>query len=268
MSDYTLINGDCIEEIQKLLRNDVKVDLTVTSPPYDNARSYEGEITWNLEIFKECANLLYEITKDGGVVIWVVNDSVIKGSESGTSFKQALYFMDVGFRLHDTMIFQKANYVPLTHNRYEQSFEYMFCFAKGRPKTFNPIKIPCKHPGKVESYGSERRSFLDKNQAMRAPEGITYMATKDTKIHPNIFTYTLGGQKTGHPAVFPDKLAEDQIISWSNENDLVFDPFMGSGTTGKMAILNNRNFIGIEKVKKYYDISVNRIENVIKNEGI
>ena len=257
-----LILGDCREEIKKLIDNGTKVDLTITSPPYDNARSYEGEVIWDFDIFKQCADLLYEITADGGVVIWVVNDSVIKGSESGTSFRQALYFKDIGFNLHDTMIFQKANYVPLTHNRYEQSFEYMFCFSKGKPKTFNPIKIPCKNAGKIESYGRGRRSLLDKNQAMRAPDGITYMATKETKYHPNIFTYTLGGQKTGHPAVFPDKLAEDQIISWSNEGDLVFDPFMGSGTTGKMAVLNNRNFIGIEKVNKYYNIALERISQV------
>lgn len=259
MAKYELMLGDCIEEMQKLIKGGVKVDLTITSPPYDNARSYNGEVTWSFDIFKQCADLLYEITADGGVVIWVVNDSVINGSESGTSFKQALYFKEIGFRLHDTMIFQKANYIPLTHNRYEQAFEYMFCLSKGKPKTFNPIRIPCKNAGKIESYGSGRRSKLDEKQAMRVPEGITYMATKDTKLHPNIFTYSLGGQKTGHPAVFPDKLAEDQIISWSNENDLIFDPFMGSGTTGKMAILNNRNFIGIEKVKEYYDISLKRI---------
>ena len=259
MGEYKLILGDCIDEMQKLIDAGIKVDLTVTSPPYDNARSYEGEVEWNFETFKECANLLYKITADGGVVIWVVNDSVIKGSESGTSFRQALYFKEIGFNLHDTMIFQKANYIPLTHNRYEQSFEYMFCLSKGRPKTFNPIKIPCKGAGKIESYGNGRRSLLDSKQAMRAPEGITYMATKDTKYHPNIFTYSLGGQKTGHPAVFPDKLAEDQIISWSNEGDLVFDPFMGSGTTGKMAILNKRNFIGIEKVEKYYNIALKRV---------
>ena len=120
--------------------------------------------------------------------------------------------------------------------------------------------IPCKNAGKVESYGNERRSLLDKNQAMRAPEGKTFMATKDTKYHPNIFTYTLGGQKTGHPATFPDKLAEDQIITWSNEGDLVFDPFMGSGTTGKMSILNNRRFIGVELVKDYFEIAQYRIE--------
>lgn len=264
MANYELILGDCIEEMPKLIEKNIKVDLTLCSPPYDNARSYEGEVIWDFDTFKKCADLLYEITSDGGVVIWVVNDSVINGSESGTSFKQALYFKDIGFRLHDTMIFQKSNYIPLTHNRYEQTFEYMFCFSKGRPKTFNPIKVPCKNAGKVETYGGKRRRILDENQAMRNPEEVSYKATKDTKYHPNVFAYTVGGQKTGHPAVFPDKLAEDQIISWSNENDMVFDPFMGSGTTGKMAILNNRNFIGIEKVNKYFDISLKRITEVDK----
>ena len=262
MSTYNLYLGDCVKVMDDLLKGGVVVDLTVCSPPYDNQRTYENEIVWDFDKFKDVANHLYDITKQGGIVIWVVNDSVIKGSESGTSFKQALYFKEIGFNLHDTMIYQKANYIPLTHNRYEQSFEYMFCFSKGKPKTFNPIKIPCKHAGKVEKYGSERRRLLDKNQAMRSPDGAVDMVTKDTKYHPNIFTYTLGGQRTGHPAAFPDKLAEDQILSWSNEGDLVFDPFMGSGTTGKMSILNNRDFIGIEKVEKYYNIAVERISKV------
>ena len=254
-----LFKDDCINVMQKLKEEGIKVDLTVTSPPYDNLRSYEDEIAWNFDKFKEVANLLYDITANGGVVVWVVSDQVKNGSETGSSFKQALYFKEIGFNLHDTMIFQKANYIPLTHNRYEQSFEYMFCFTKGRPKTFNPIRIPCKNAGKIETYGNERRSVLDKKQAMRSPEGKCLMTTKDTKYHSNIFTYTLGGQRTGHPATFPDKLAEDQIISWSNEGDLVFDPFMGSGTTGKMAVLNKRNFIGVELVAKYYDIALNRI---------
>ena len=264
MAKIDLHHGDCIEVMQNLIKEGIRVDLTVTSPPYDNARNYDGTLEWNFDIFKQCANLLYDITKEGGVVIWVVNDSVIKGSESGTSFRQALYFKEIGFNLHDTMIFQKANYIPLTHNRYEQTFEYMFCFSKGRPKTFNPIKVPCKNAGKVETYGGKRRRVLDEKQAMRNPEETTYKTTKDTKYHPNVFSYTVGGQKTGHPAVFPDKLAEDQIISWSNEGDVVLDPFMGSGTTGKMAVLNNREFIGIEKVEEYYNMSLKRITDVDK----
>ena len=120
------------------------IDLTVTSPPYDNLRAYNG-YSWD---FESVAQELYRITKDGGVVVWVVGDATIKGSETGTSFKQALYFKEIGFKLHDTMIYQ-SDKPPLTHNRYEQKFEYMFVFSKGRPKTFNPIMEKCKCVGKM-----------------------------------------------------------------------------------------------------------------------
>ena len=262
MAESNLILGDSSEEMQKLIDQGVKVDLTVTSPPYDGLRSYEGDVVWNFDKFKDIANKLYEITADGGVVIWVVADQTKNGSESGSSFKQALYFKEIGFRLHDTMIYKKRNYIPLTHNRYEQSWEYMFCFSKGKPKTWNPIMIPCKNAGKIESYGNGRRSELDKNQAMRAPEGITYMKTKAEKIHPNIFEYSLGATKSGHSAAFPNGLPHDQIITWTNEGDLVFDPFMGGGTTGVEALKVNRNFIGIEIVQDYYNIAVNQINQI------
>lgn len=262
MGESNLILGDSSEEMQKLIDQGIKVDLTVTSPPYDGLRSYEGDVVWNFDKFKDIANKLYEITADGGIVIWVVADQTKKGSESGSSFKQALYFKEIGFRLHDTMIFKKRNYIPLTHNRYEQAWEYMFCFSKGKPKTWNPIMIPCKNAGKIESYGNGRRTELDKNQAMRAPEGITYMRTKAEKIHPNIFEYSLGATKSGHPAAFPNGLPYDQIITWTKEGDLVFDPFMGGCTTGVEALKANRNFIGIEIVQDYYNIAVNQINKI------
>lgn len=259
-SDFNMIyNMDCLKGLTRIA--DGLVDLTVTSPPYDNLRTYNGNVEqWNFEKFQAIAKELYRVTADGGVVVWVVSDATSKGTESGTSFRQALYFKEIGFNLHDTMIYQKANYIPLTHNRYEQSFEYMFVFSKGKPKTFNPIMVPCKGAGKMESYGSGRRSQLDKNQAMRAPEGITYKATKEEKIHPNIFTYTCGGSKTGHPAVFPQQLAEDHVLSWSNKDDLVLDPFMGSGTTAIACINNGRNFLGFELDPQYYSLAINRIE--------
>lgn len=209
--------GECSKLMGQIPSN--SIDLIVTSPPYDNLRSYNG---YTFE-FENIANELYRVVKKGGVVVWVVGDSTKNGTETLTSFKQALYFKDLGFNVHDTMIYQKANYIPLTHNRYEQSFEYMFVFSKGKPNTFNPIMIPCKGAGKVESYGNKRRKQIDKNQAMRAPEGISYMVTKPTKIHPNIFTYSCGSTKSGHPAPFPDKLAKDMIMTWSNEGDIVLD---------------------------------------------
>jgi site-specific DNA-methyltransferase (adenine-specific) len=235
---------------------DCFVDLTVTSPPYDNLRTYNG---YSFD-FESIAKELYRVTKQGGVVVWVVGDATMNGSESGTSFKQALFFKEIGFNLHDTMIYQKINYVPLTHNRYEQSFEFMFILSKGKPKTFNPIMIPCKQAGKVEKYGLERRQNHGSKHAMRLYDETEFKATKETKIAPNIFAYTLGREKTGHPAPFPEALANDHIISWSNEGDLVYDPFMGSGTTAKMCILNNRNWIGSEMSSEYCNIIEERIK--------
>lgn len=248
-----IYNMDCLEGMRQM--ESESVDLTVTSPPYDNLRTYNGYCF----DFENIAKELYRVTKEGGVVVWVVGDATIDGSETGTSFRQALYFMECGFKLHDTMIYQKQNYIPLTHNRYEQAFEFMFCLSKGKPKTFNPIKVECKNAGKLESYGSERRRQIDGNQAMRAPEGISYMATKDTKYHSNIFEYACGLEKTGHPAPFPNMLAREQIISWSNEGDLVLDPFMGSGTTAFAALKDNRHYIGFEISAEYCQIIEKRL---------
>ena len=250
-------NEDCLIGMQKL--DDSSIDLVVTSPPYDNLRSYNG-FSFN---YKDTIKQLYRVIKDGGVVIWVVNDQTINGSETGSSFKQALCFIENGFNLHDTMIYQKQNYIPLTHNRYEQSFEYMFCFSKGKPKTFNPIMIPCKNAGKIESYGLSRRSSLDNNQAMRSCEETTYRETKDTKIHPNIFTYVCGTVKSGHPAAFPDQLAIDMVKSWSNKYDVVLDPFIGSSTTAVACIKLNRNYIGFEISEQYCDIANRRIKDTL-----
>ena len=251
-----IYNMDCLEGLKLL--EDESIDLTVTSPPYDNLRSYKG-YTFD---FETIAKELYRVTKSGGVVVWVVADQTNNGTESLTSFKQALYFKEIGFNVHDTEIYQKANYIPLTHNRYEQSFEYMFVFSKSKPKTFNPIMIPCKNAGKLESYGSGRRSQLDKNQAMRAPEGISYKATKAEKIHPNIFTYTCGGEKTGHPAVFPNQLAKDNILTWSNTGDIVLDPMCGSGTTLIEAVKTDRHYIGFEISEEYFNIAGDRLDKV------
>lgn len=248
-----IYNKSCtrMEEI-----DDNSIDLTVTSPPYDNLRNYGG-YKFDFELI---AKELYRVTKDGGVVVWVVGDATIKGSETGTSFRQALYFKEIGFNLHDTMIYQKVNYVPLTHNRYEQSFEYMFVFSKGPLKTFNPQKLLCKNDGKLEKYGLERRQNFGKQHSMRLYDKTTYIKTKEMKIHPNIFSYSSGKERTGHPAPFPNKLVEDHILSWSNENDIVLDPMFGSGTTLKMAKKNNRRYVGYEINKEYCRITQQRLE--------
>lgn len=252
-----LIQGDCITEMRKMESN--IIDLTVTSPPYDNLRTYAGTLEWNFDIFKQVANEIYRITKDGGVVVWVVGDATIKGSETGTSFKQALYFKEIGFNLHDTMIWEKSSFsaVGSLKTRYAPVFEYMFILAKGKLKTFNPIKDkPNKHFG-VKIHGTYRKADGTTKEVVGKSKG---KVVAEYGQRHNV--WQVNEEKVlnkFHPAVFPEQLANDHIISWSNEKDVVFDPFMGSGTTGKMAKINNRKFIGIEKVPEYFEIAKERI---------
>lgn len=267
-----LILGDCVNEMQELINKGYRVDLTITSPPYDEIYSYGDTLVWSFDIFKEIARLLYEITNDGGVVVWVVNDQMVKGSETGTSFKQALYFMEVGFKLHDTMIYAKNNPVPNAKTRYQQSFEYMFVFSKGKPKTTNILTEPRSNKwNDKRCFRKEKRFNRDKTGDFTVKKDFHFDINEEVPRR-NIWYYSVGlngstkdREAFKHPAIFPEKLVQDHILSWSNENDVVFDPFTGSGTTGKMAMLNNRKFIGIEKVEIYFDIANKRISEAIEN---
>lgn len=254
-----LMFGDCLERIKEIPDN--SIDLVVTSPPYDKLRTYKDSLNWDFEVFQKVANELKRTLKKGGVIVWVVGDATVKGSETGSSFKQALYFKEIGLNIHDTMIYKKEG-PPLTHNRYEQKFEYMFVLAKGKPMTFNGLREPSKYAGKSRASNTFRHD-LDKIEAFHK---IGVVA--DFRLRGNVWEYGVGYGKSTldkeafkHPAIFPEKLAHDHIISWSNEGDTVLDPFMGSGTTGKQAKLLKRNFIGIECVKEYFRIAKQRIEN-------
>ena len=241
--------GDSAEVLKTIPEN--VIDLTVTSPPYDNLRTYNGYVF----DFKTIAKELYRVTKPGGVAVWVVGDATIKGSETGTSFKQALYFKEIGFNLHDTMIYLKPNFsaVGALKTRYAPVFEYMFILTKGKIKTFNPIKDRfCKTAGKI------------KGGTIRNRDGSMKRKSNEGRIQPEFGqrynVWDVSPQSIpGHPAPFPEQLAHDHIISWSNEGDTVLDPFLGSGTTGKMAKQLNRNFIGIEISQEYLDIAQQRI---------
>ena len=249
--------GESVNFIRKNIPDDF-VDLTVTSPPYDNLRTYKGFVFDYQSMLKE----LYRVTKQGGVVVWVVGDATIKGSETGTSFKQALYSKKIGFNLHDTMIYAK-NAVGVVGSKYcyQQSFEYMFVLTKGKIRTFNPIKdlVP-KNAGKPTRYTKNAKS----NTEGYSTETHVKIAPKTPK-RKNVWYYNIGfasqDDKNSHPAVFPEQLAQDHIISWSNEGDIVLDPMCGAGTTCKMAWLNNRKFIGIDMSEEYInEICIPRLE--------
>lgn len=249
-----LLHGDCRRFLFDGTIEPGSIDLTVTSPPYDNLRTYNNSSIWGEKTWKDVIRGLYRITTKGGVVVWVVGDATIKGSETGTSFKQALWAMECGFNLHDTMIYEKSQACFGSNNCYLQSFEYMFLFAKGRPATMNFIRDRENARSGIESMGAGGLSPCGQ-KATRVRKEMA-----KTGKRKNIWRYGVGGGKTGHPAVFPEKLAHDHIISWSNEDDTVFDPFMGSGTTGKMAKLLGRKFIGCEIDKEYFEIATKRIE--------
>ena len=235
-----IYNEDCVRTMKRM--TDSFLDLVVTSPPYDKLRDYGKTYNKNDEIFSEVISELYRVIKQGGVVVWVVNDSTIRGGKTGTSFRQALAFIDAGFLLYDTMIFYKKNPMP-TAKRYYDAFEYMFVFSKGRPKTINLIKIKSKHGGK-RSTGTRNVGNTWVNKTNN-----TDRVYHNYKNRCNVWPYAVGRDKLNrdcgckHPAVFPEKLVEDHIKSWSNEGDIVYDPFSGSGTVGAMAVKLNRKFI-------------------------
>lgn len=234
------------------------VDLTITSPPYDDMRAYKQN---DFAEFKAIAKELYRVTKDGGVVVWVVADQTVKGNETGSSFMQALCFKEIGFNLFDTMIYAKPPRGAVGNNKtYWQAFEYMFVFSKGNPKTINLI---CDRENKDEREGDNGTKRLRNGELLKLKRG----GYKKFGRRTNIWEYKIGKGHSAtdsiahqHPAIFPEKLVEDHLLSWSNKGDLVYDPFMGSGTTAKMSILNDRNWVGSEINVEYCKIIKDRIK--------
>ena len=267
IGDCQLMFGDCLERMKEI--PDESVDLTVTSPPYDCLRSYNNNIdkSWTNKKWEPIINELYRVTKNGGIVVWVVGDATVKGTETGTSFKQALYFKECGFNLFDTMIYAKPPRGAVGNNKtYWQTFEYMFIFSKGNPKTINLI---CDRKNKESRDGDNGTKRLKNGELLKVKRG----GYSEYGRRTNIWEYGIGKGKSTkddfafkHPAIFPEQLAQDHILSWSNIGDVVLDIFMGSNTTGKMSILNGRKFIGIELDEKYYDISCKRIKDAINEK--
>lgn len=253
-----IICGDCVEIMRQW--SDNCIDLTVTSPPYDNLRDYKG---YKFD-FESIAKELYRITKQGGVVVWVVGDKTVDGSETGTSFRQALFFKEVGFNLHDTMIYQKSACIYPGTVRYNQVFEYMFVLSKGKPKTVNLIK---DKPNKYAGYSARGTTHRNSDGSIKDNKSFKGKPTYEFGVRNNVWYYGTGWMISTpdkiayqHPAIFPDQLAKDHIISWSNEEDLVLDLMCGSGTTCKMAKLLGRNYIGIDISSEYCELSRKRVE--------
>lgn len=259
-----IYNQSCITGMASM--DAASVDLCVTSPPYDDLRTYNDSSTWDFNQFKLVAEQLYRVLKPGGVVVWVVGDATVKGGESGSSFRQALHFVDLGFKLHDTMLYEKAGCpFPARRdgNRYSQIFEYMFVLSKDtKPNTAHLI---CDKPNKwagTTAWGQATYRDKNGNRVEREMKPVPDFSPRN-----NIWRYNTGKGFTTkddyaftHPAMYPEQLALDHILTWSNEGDVVLDPFAGAGTTAKMSQLSNRQYIGFEIDPEYYEICLKRTE--------
>jgi len=254
----TIFNENCLETMARM--PDGFIDMTVTSPPYDDMRKYSGN---TFSEFEKIAKELFRVTKKGGVVVWVIGDQTTKGNETGTSFRHALYFKEIGFNLFDTMIYLKPPRGACGNNKtYWQTFEYMFVLSKGTPKTINLIKDRENVEAREGDTGTKR--LFDGTLSKRKRSGYDKFGRRT-----NVWEYYIGKGHSAsdnfayeHPAIFPEKLARDHIITWSNKKDIVYDPFMGSGTTAKMAILNGRNYVGSELFNKYCEIARKRLKKL------
>ena len=251
-----IFNESCLDTMNRM--EDNSIDLVVTSPPYDNLRTYNSDVdlTWGESVWKPIISELCRVIKEGGVIVWVVGDATIKGSETGSSFKQALYFKECGLNLYDTMIWTKQMVTP-TEARYYNGFEYMFVFSKGKPTYLNLIE-DVKTKGWGKTYKSDKVVGYSKDGVKHGHSGVVRTIKEFTR-RLNYWYIPIGQNKTKHPAVFPENLAHDHIISWSNEGCIVYDPFLGSGTTAKMAKLTHRKYVGSEINEDYFKIAQKRL---------
>ncbi len=243
---------DCVIGMQKIPEK--SIDLVVTSPPYDNLRDYNG---YRFE-FEKIAEQIFRIMKIGGIVVWVVGDKVKNGNRSLTSFRQAIYFQEIGFNVHDVMIYEKRNTPFMRSNAYTNCYEFMFVFSKGSPNTFNPLKTKTVRQGKEKLVANKKTDGINNK---------VWGELNPEKTLTNIWDYAVGlGGSTNdkiafqHTAIFPEKLAKDHIYSWTNKGDIVLDPMCGSGTTCKMAKLLKRNFIGFDISQDYVEIAKERLK--------
>lgn len=255
----TTINENSAIYLKKL--PDSCIDLVITSPPYGDLRDYESNYKWDFEIFKIIASELKRVLKDGGVIVWVVGDKTDNGGKTLTSFKHALFFQEIGLKIYDVIIYEKTGSGPPHRNRYFNTFEYMFVISKGKPKNINLLRDKENKWAGKSTYGDVTRREKDGSLTNKGKKQIQKFG-----VRTNIWKYINGkGFSTKdkiayeHPAVFPEKLVEDHILSWSSENDLVLDPFGGSGTTAKVASKLGRNYISIEVSKKYCNIAKKRL---------
>jgi site-specific DNA-methyltransferase (adenine-specific) len=243
-----IVCGDNVEVLSCF--PDACIDLVVTSPPYDDLRTYGGH-SWN---FEALAAQLVRVLKPGGVIVWVVADATVEGSETLTSMRQAIHFKDACGLNVETMVWEKNGISARgSNNLYLQGWEYMLVAFKGQPARGTLIR-----DSKNRYAGCVTKTYKYNPDGTRG-NGVSRVIPELCR-RTNVWRIG-GGDKedVGHPAAFPISLAADHIVSWSNPGDVVLDPFSGSGTTCKAAKELNRQWCGIEINPEYCKIAEARL---------
>lgn len=258
-----IININCIDYMRQ--QPDESIDFVLTSPPYDTMRLYKRQVTWNFSVFKRVAKQLARCIKQGSTIVCVVGDETIDHNETGTSFRQALYFKECGLNLYDTMIFEKTNPMPgYRPSLYRQCFEYIFVFCKGEMRVFNPLMVKTTTTAPT-IYRKENKWSMENG---KTTSGAVKRATPEMRYHNNIFRYGVGGVRVEHPATFPIQLAKDMIFTYTEEGQTVYDPFAGSGTTNLAAYELGRGCIGTEIVEDYAAMAQHRLKQATQQHKL
>jgi site-specific DNA-methyltransferase (adenine-specific) len=245
---------DCLEGMRKL--PDDSIDLVVTSPPYDNLRTYKGFSVDLHSTGKEA----YRVLKDGGIAVMVIQDQTKAFAKTLTSFRLIIDWCDnIGFRLFETIIYRKYGTEGAWWKaRFRVDHEYMPIFLKGKkPQYFNKklLMVPSKHGGEILTGSGNRRTTGETTKTVTRP-------INPTKCRGTIWDYLMAGDKDPlkrkHPAPFPDQIPIDFITCFCPPKGIVLDPFIGSGSTAVAAKKLGRHYIGFEITPEYCEIAEQR----------
>lgn len=261
--DSFILHNESVESIKFLLSANDRFDLVVTSPPYNIGKSYEKRQNLNdyLEWQKGIITKISDHVTDNGSICWQVGNYVDNGYIVPLDIELHPIFRDLGYKLRNRIVWHFGHGLH-GKRRFSGRYEMVLWYTKGDDYTFNldAVRIDSKYPSK-RHYKGPNAGKISSNPLGKNPEDF-WVGEPDVWTNiPNVKGNHV--EKTIHPCQFPVGLIERLILALTNENDLVFDPFCGVGTTGVAAALHNRRFIGCEVVPEYVKVANQRIKDAL-----
>lgn len=251
----TLYHGDCLDFLCQI--PDQSIQLVITSPPYNIGKEYEERleiveyVSQQRQVINECIRVL----KNEGSICWEIGNYVENGEIIPLDILIYDCFKSKGLQLRNRIIWHFEHGLHCS-NRFSGRYEAILWFTKSDGYVFNldEVRVPQKYPGKKYFKGPNIGKYSSN------PKGKN---PSDVWDIPNVKSNHV--EKTCHPCQFPVALIQRLVLALSNKDDIVFDPFLGVGSTAVAGIINGRKVAGSEIVKKYYDIACERVK--LAHEG-